>query len=330
MLQTLKQSVIDWLLDADPAIRWQVIRDLLDAPAHEVIAERARVASAGWGADILAQQAEDGSWGGGAFNGELDSTMHVLTLLREFGLDPTSDAARSAIQRVRDGVYWQGWDWEGEWQGFDYQGNPFFDGEMEPCINAQTATSGLYFGQHSERILAWLLKDQLEDGGWNCEAERGATVGSFNTTICVLEALLAYEQSGDKRPEIPAARKRGEEYLLERCLFRRKSTGEVIRDRSHDGGESFADFTFPTLWHYDVLRALEHFRRAGVSRDPRLADAIALVRSKGDKSGRWTLDYCLSGRMALDLGERTGEPSRWITLRALRVLRWYAGANGQL
>lgn len=316
-------SVITWLLDSDPALRWQVKRDLLDAPAAEVAAERARVAREGWGAQLLAMQDENGAWGGGAFNGELDSTMHVLTLLRHLGLDPASEVAQQAIAKVRAGVHWQGWDWEGQWRGMDFQGNPFFDGEFEPCINAQTATNGLYFGERSERILTWLLKDQLEDGGWNCEAERGSTRGSFNTTICVLEALWAYEQAGDNRPEIKTARRRGEAYLLDRHLFKRKSTGEVIRDTSHDGGHLFTDFTFPALWHYDVLRGLEYFCSTGALRDPRLADAIDLLRSKRDASGRWNLDFFLSGRMALDFGERMGEPSRWNTLRALRVLRWY-------
>src|SRR5215831_13841022 len=178
-----------WLLDSDPSIRWQVMRDLTHAPAEEVAAERARVATEGWGARLLALQRADGSWAGAAWNRGWDSTMHVLTLLREMGLDPESDAARRAVGRVRDHVVWQGW---GP-QGGD---NPFFVGEVEPCINGQVAASGAYFGQEVKRIVDRLLGEQLSDGGWNCEAENGSTRSSFNTTICVLEALLECELAG--------------------------------------------------------------------------------------------------------------------------------------
>src|SRR5260221_9185835 len=198
--QPLPQSnplVILWLLDgSDPSIRWQVLRDLIGAPAEEVAAERARVATEGAGARLLALQGADGSWAGAAWNHGWDSTMHVLTLLRELGLDPASDAARRACGRVRDQVRWQGWDWDGAWRGADFAGNPFFAGEVEPCINGQVGASGAYFGQDIGRILDRLLGEQMPDGGWNCEAENGSTRASFNTTICVLEALLEYALAG--------------------------------------------------------------------------------------------------------------------------------------
>jgi hypothetical protein len=316
-------SVMEWLLDSDPAIRWQVLRDLIDAPADEVAAERARVATEGWGAQLLALQAPDGSWAGAAWNHGWDSTMHVLTLLREVGLDPASDEARRAVVRVRDHVRWRGWDLDGEWHGEDFAGAPYFAGEVEPCINGQVAASGAYFGQDVQRIVDRLLKEQLPDGGWNCEAENGSTRSSFNTTICVLEALLEYELAGGSSAAVTEARLRGQEYLLERRLFHRRSTGEVI-ERDRKGDTAWTRFAFPTWWHYDVLRGLNYLRSADVTPDERVAEAIDLVESKRDADGRWPLETHYPGAMALEMGESEGQPSRWNTLRALRVLDWYA------
>lgn len=317
-------SIIAWLLDSDPAIRWQVLRDLTEAPAEQVAAERARVASEGWGAQLLALQQADGSWGGTAFTQGLDSTMHVLSLLRLLGLDPDCAEAIHAIGKVREHVTWRGWDWAGAWRGKDFPGNPFFAGETEPCINGQVGAAGAYFGQDIGRIVARLLAEQLSDGGWNCEAENGATRGSFNTTICVLEALLAHERASGGSPAVKATRLRGQEYLLERRLLRRKSTGEVI---AHDrkGNADWTRFAFPTWWHYDVLRGLEYLRDAGVSPDDRVAEAIDLVVSKRDSDGRWRIETRHPGMMPVEIEMDVGQPSRWITLRALRVLEWYSG-----
>ena len=322
-----ENSVIAWLLDSDPSIRWQVMRDLTGAPAEEVAAERAKVATEGWGARLLDLQRTDGSWAGAAWNRGWDSTMHVLILLREMGLDPASDQARRAIGLVRDHVTWRGWDWDGNWRGLDYEGNTFFAGEVEPCINGQVGAAGAYFGQDIERIIDRLLAEQLPDGGWNCEAENGSTRSSFNTTICVLEALLEDELSFGSRAEVTEARLRGQEYLLERRLFRRRSTGEVIEyDRKDNRGSGssqpvWTSFAFPTWWHYDVLRGLEYLRRASVTPDERVAEAIDLVESKRGADGRWLLDVRYPGEMPVDMDE--GRPSRWNTLRALRVLDWY-------
>jgi hypothetical protein len=315
--------VIQWLLDSDPAIRWQVLRDLLGAPAEQVAAERTKVATEGWGARLLALQGADGAWAGAAFNRGWDSTMHVLSLLRELGLDPANDAARRAVGRVREGVRWRGWDWDGTWRGPDFEGTPFFVGEVEPCINGQVGASGAYFGQDVERIIDRLLGEQLPDGGWNCEAENGSTRSSFNTTICVLEALLEYELAGSSRPAVTEARLRGQEYLLERRLFHRRSTGEVI-ERDRKGGADWTRFAFPNWWHYDVLRGLDYLRRAAAPPDERVSDAITLVESKRDRDGRWRLDQQYPGTLPVDLNEAEGQPSRWITLRALRVLGWYS------
>jgi len=313
-------TVVDWLLDSDPSIRWQVMRDLTDAPAEEVAAERARVATVGAGAGLLALQAADGRWGGAAWNRGWDSTMHSLWLLRHLGLDPASAEARRAVGLVRDHVTWQG-------SGPpECDRNPFFAGEVEPCINGQVATAGAYFGQDVRGIVHRLLGEQLSDGGWNCEAPNRSTRSSFNTTICVLEALLEHERAGGGTPEVTAARLRGQEYLLERRLFRRRSTGEVIgRDRKGDA--AWTRFAFPTWWHYDVLRGLEYLRNASVTPDERVAEAIELVASKRDGDGRWPLETRYPGVMPVEIDDGEGRPSRWNTLRALRVLRWYERAD---
>ena len=314
--QVPHDAVLNWLLDSDPAIRWQALRDLTDASAQEVAAERGRVATTGWGARLLALQASDGRWGGAAWNRGWDSTMHVLMLLRDFGLDPAGAPAQHALSLVRDQVTWRGC---GPPECDD---NPFFAGELEPCINGQVGAAGAYFGQDVSGIISRLLTEQLADGGWNCEAPHNSNRASFNTTICVLEALLAHEQSAGPDPAVTEARQRGQAFLLERQLFKRRSTGEIIRDRK--GGADWTQFAFPTWWHYDVLRALDYLRAAGVSPDKRLVDAIQLLLGKRDETGRWPLDVRYPGTMPVEIDGAVGEPSRWITLRALRVLKWFS------
>ena len=303
-----------WLLDTDPAIRWQVMRDLAGSPADVVAAERARVATDGWGAGLLAARDPDGQWMGGAcFPGRGDppeegsqpwtATLPVMMELYDFGLDPATDAAREMISLVAEHCRWE------------YDDEPFFAGEVEPCINGRTVTLGAYFGADVEGIVTRLLADQLDDGGWNCWTEVGATVSSFNSTICVLEGLLEYEQATGGSDELSTARRRGEEYLLERSLFRRKSTGQV-------GVDDWLMFSFPTRWRYDVLRGLEYFRKADV-RDLRLGEAIELVRSKRQGDGTWLLENTHRGAVHIELEDGDGRPSRWNTLRASRVLRWW-------
>jgi hypothetical protein len=311
------QSVIGWLLDSEPAIRWQVLRDLTDAPAEVVAAERARVTTAGTGAKLLALQATDGCWGGAAWNRGWTSTMHVLMLLRDLGLDPASAQAQHAVGLVQNNVTWKGCGPP------ECDANPFFAGELEPCINGQVGAVGAYFGQDVRGIVGRLLAEQLPDGGWNCEALNGSTRSSFNTTICVLEALLEHELSVGHSAKVTAARLRGQEYLLERRLFRRLSTGAVI-EHDRKGNATWTSFAFPTWWHYDVLRGLEYLRHADVTPDARVAEAIDLVVAKRDSDGRWPLEICYPGEMPVELDAGAGLPSRWNTLRALRVLKWYA------
>jgi hypothetical protein len=309
-------TVLDWLLDADPAIRWQVLRDLVHAPAEAVAAERARVATEGWGARLLAVQGEDGQWAGGAcFPAEgwrrdedpgqpWTATLPTLQLLHDFGVDPCADRVRRAVARVRDRCRWE------------HAGEPFFSGEVEPCINGRTVTLGTYFGHDVDGVVARLLGEQLEDGGWNCEAENGSVRSSFATTINVLEGLLAHERATGGSAESAAARRRGEEYLLERKLYRRKSTGEAVNP-------AWLQFSFPTRWRYDILRALEYFRSVGGVPDSRMGEAIDVLRSKRQPAGAWLLENTHPGRVHFALEDGDGRPSRWNTLRALRVLGWH-------
>ena len=306
--------MLDWLLDSDPAICWQVLRDLADAPAEVAAAARARVANEGWGARLLALQGKDGQWSGGALfpNGKWDrnepqpwtATANTLVLLQDFGVNPRDDKVRQAVAKVREHCRWE------------HASQPFFSGEVEPCINGMVVALGAYFEQGVQDVIARLLGEQLEDGGWNCEAENGSVRSSFHTTIRVLEGLMAHERATRGSVKSIAARRRAEEYLLERKLFRRKSTGAVV-------DPAWLRFSFPTRWHYDVLRGLEYFRMAGDMPDSRMDEAIDLLRSKQQPDGTWLLENTHPGAVHFALEDGDGRPSRWNTLRALRVLRWY-------
>lgn len=319
-------DVLVWLLDSDPAIRWQVMRDLTDVPEEEVAVERSRIGDDGWGARLLALQGVDGQWQTehpeqwwqslpperkGTLFPEWASTTWSLSLLRQFGLDPKDARARRAVRLIREHCCWE------------HDGEPYFAGEVEPCINGRAVANGAYFGEDVAAIVDRLLGEQMRDGGWNCEQENGSVRGSFHTTIEVLEGLLMFEQVTG-RADVRAARLRGQEYLLERKLFRRLTTGEPIRDRKNASGETFDRLAFPPYWHYDVLRGLDYFRAADAVPDERMKEAIELVESKRDANGRWPLEHQHPGQMHFPIDEGVGRPSRWNTLRALRVLRWYA------
>jgi hypothetical protein len=296
-----------WLLDSDPSIRWQVMRDLGGEANDAVAAERSRIASEGWGAKLLDRQRPDGKWGDGTSEPQWASTLHTLLLLRVMGLDLGSARTRAMVRVVRDRVTW----------GPEFGDSPFFDGEVEPCINGGTLALGSYFGESSDRLVDRLLGEQLKDGGWNCEAERGSVRSSFHTTICVLEGLLEYEKAKGANAAVTNARARAHEYLLERRMFRRLSTGKVI-------DPSWTRFCFPTTWHYDVLRGLDYLRGAGVECDERVAEAIGLVLKRQQQNGRWPLHKPHADPIHLDMEGGQGKPSRWNTLRALRVLSWWS------
>jgi hypothetical protein len=301
-----KKSVIEWLLDADPAIRWQVMRDLTDEPDDCVAAERSRIASEGWGAQVLGLQSSEGNWGGDADARNWLCTSYTLLLMKDLGLDPSSEEARRSIGLVRDHITWPR----------QMGGRPYFDGETETCVNGWILGVGAYFGEASDRLVDRLLGEQLEDGGWNCDAPLSRR-SSFHSTICVMEGLLEYEKAKGETAAVTEARVRAQEYLLERRMLRSLSSGEVI-------DPNWTRFSFPTTWHYDLLRGLDYLRSAGVEPDERVTEAVGLVAKKQDQNGKWLLENSHPDRVHFDMEGVEGDPSRWNTLRALRVLDWYS------
>jgi hypothetical protein len=305
---------LKWLLDSDPAIRWQVMRDITGEPPEAVAAERSRVAIEGWGAKLLSLQSRAGNWGGPEDRGGLLVTLNSLVVLMDFGLDPDSKPARRMIDRVDKLVF--------KW----HDDRPFFHGETEPCINGRILALGAYFGRPNQKLAARLLSQQLEDGGWNCEAVEPSAKrppskrSSFHTTICVVEGLLAYEQACHPSKAIANARKRAENYLLERGMFRSLRSGEVVDQR-------WLRFSYPTFWHYDALRGLDYLRDAGVSPDSRIKEAIEVVLTRRHQNGRWPLNLLHRERIPVEIETEIGRASRWNTLRALRVLRWGGGRD---
>ncbi len=319
------EKVINWLLDSDPSIRWQVMRDLQGAPDSEWAPERAKVETEGWGAQLLGLQDEDGSWAGGAhfpsdFTWGSDepgqpwtSTSHSLAQLRLFGLVPDTDRVTRMVELIGDNVRWE------------YDNEPYWEGEVEPCINGALVANGTYFGVDMAAVVERLVGERLEDGGWNCEAENGSVRSSFDTTINVLEGLLEYEKMTGGTPASKQARRSGEEYLLKRSLFRRLSTGEPADER-------YLWLINPSRFRYHVLRGLEYFRSSslltGAPPDRRLGEAIEYLRSRQTADLTWPLDRTPTGRTWFEVDDGEGQPSRWITLGALRVLDWWYPSQG--
>ncbi|WP_133545187.1 hypothetical protein [Microbacterium sp. BK668] len=309
-------DVTEYLKQGDPAIRWQVMQDLEAAPAADVAAERARVAAEGWGATLLGLQADDGYWDGGAYRppwtesyanffDTWSATHFSLQTLMDLGADPADPRVREALDRVERNVRW------------DYNDELYFQGEVEPCINGVALSIGAYFGRDASRICQTLVDTQLGDGGWNCWVDDGQGVGSFHSTICALEGLRDWESATGGTESSREARRRGEEYLLDRRLMRRATTGEIADPR-------FTLLSFPTRWYYDILRGADYFRIARPQRDERCAEAVDLIRSKALPMGMWKIENEHQGASHLAFeDEAEGFPSRWVTLRALRVLRWW-------
>ena len=307
----LSQEAVDWLLDSDPALEWQVRKELLCEPAKEYEDVRRHVPDEGWGKQVLDSQMSDGSWNGVVWKQGLNSTYHALTLLHLLGIDPQDSKALTAVKKVRDNVCWT--------EDVRFACNSYFEGETEACINGAVATAGIYFRQDVSVVIRKLLKDQKIDGGWNCDDD--SQVSSFNSTIAVREALLAYAKNNAEDQNVRAARERGEEYLLSRNLFKRLSGETIPFDKWYRplDGPAFTSLGFPTWWHYDILRGLDYFRRAGRS-DPRQREAIQILREKQQPDGRWLTDVVYDGEKLIDFGEVVGKPSKWITFKALLVL----------
>jgi hypothetical protein len=296
---------LKWLLDSDAAIRWQVMRDLTGEAPDAIAAERSRVATEGWGAQLLALQTPAGKWNGPQWD---LVTLYSLVVLKDLGLDPASKQARKMIHRVEQRLVFK-----------PLNNRPYLHGETEPCINGRILGIGAYFKEPNDALASQLLGEQLEDGGWNCEAPKSKR-SSFHTTICVLEGLLEYERAGRKSAAVTKARKRAENYLLERRMFRSLGTGEIIDKR-------WLRFSFPPFWHYDVLRGLDYLRNAGIKPDSRVSDAIEIVIKRRHQNGRWPLNLLHPEYIPLEMETSVGSASRWNTLRALRVLRWYGNST---
>ncbi len=320
----ISPTLRDWLLDSDPPLRWQVERDLLGAPDDQWQATRARVTTEGFGAALLAEQDPDGQWAGGSFfpAGFFDSdepnqpgqpwiaTTWVLRDLREWGAD--ASALGDTAARLDANSRW------------DYDDLPYWGGEIDVCINSYTLAAGAWLGADVSALVAWFPGHQLADVGWNCEAEEGnSTRSSFHSTLNALRGMLAYEQlTGDAA--LREARRRGEEYLLERRLLYRASTGEPV-------GPFVGRFVYPNRHRYSALFALDYFRAAALhdaaSPDPRLADAIDLVRQARQPDGRWLQTTPLAGRTWFDVDVPEGEASKWLTLMGTRVLDGWDAAR---
>ena len=311
-------NVTAWLLDGDPAIRWQVLRDVVGAAAGSVERERQKVASAGWGARLLARQDPEGTWAGGQssdgglYHPKWISTTYTMLLLRDLGMPAVNRHARRACPLLLD----QGLQRDG---GINYG----WRGRSETCITGMVLSILCHFEHDDDRLdtlARHLLEQQMPDGGWNCRRDLGATHSSVHTTISVLEGLRLYELHRRRRVvAVRAAQARGREFLLVHRLFRSHRTGAIIKP-------IFVQFSFPPRWHYDILRALDYFQAARAPCDRRLGDAIDIVRSTRREDGRWTLHNRYKGKTYFEL-ERLGAPSRWNTLRALRVLKWWEGGT---
>jgi hypothetical protein len=311
------EGTVRWLLQGDPAIRWQTLRDLVGASADSVTRERQKVSREGWGARLLAIQDPAGTWAGGRsadgglYSPKWISTTYTMLLLRDFGLPSANRKAKKACRILltkglqRDGGINYGW-----------------RGQSETCITGMILSILSCFeldDARLDRVAEHLLEQQMSDGGWNCKRPRGATHSSVHTTLSALEGLDRYERHrGRKKKAVREAQHRGREFLLVHRLFRSHRTGKVIKP-------VFLRFAFPPRWHYDLLRALDYFQGVRAPRDPRLAEAIGIVRKSRLPDGRWPLQHSYSGKTYFQL-ERLGAPSRWNTLRALRVLKWWEGA----
>jgi len=322
-LRSRDDRAIHWLLGGDPAIRWQTLRDLVGAADGAIQRERKKVARDGWGARLLAKQDPQGTWAarqsgsgtmsdGGLYTPKWISTTYTMLLLRDFGLAAHNRQARTACRLLLD----KGLQRDG---GINYGIWGKWTGRGETCITGMVLSILSYFEYDDARldmIADNLLEMQMPDGGWNCRRPYGATHSSVHTTISALEGLRFYEvHRGRKTRAVQAAQRRGREFLLVHRLFRSHRTGKIIKP-------VFIRFAFPPRWHYDILRALDYFQAVDAPRDPRLADAIDIVHGSRLENGRWALQQSFRGKTYFEI-ERLGTPSRWNTLRALRVLKWW-------
>lgn len=306
----MTDKIIAWLLEGDPSIRWQVGRDLLNQPQVKFEAERKKVTKEGWGLRLLNLQDSDGYWGGGIYGPKYISTTYTMLTLRLLGLPSNNSQAKRACKLFLD----EGFFTDGGINFFSYAWK-----YSETCVTSMILALLAYFRYPDERIhnvAEYVINQQMQDGGWNCQAPKGATHSSFHTTISALEGLYEYEcLFPEKKKHISKIRARGHVFLFAHRLYKSHRTGEVFDSK-------MTTMPFPPRWRYDFLRALDYFRACDAPRDQRLSDAIELLQKKQGKDGRWNLNTGLSGRKFFDM-EKAGQPSRWNTLRAMRVLNWW-------
>ncbi len=303
----MSTDISAWLLEGDPAIRWQTMRDVFDAPAPETERERERVAKEGWGRRLLDLQDPEGTWANAVYSPKWISTTYTLLLLRHLGLAPGNPAALRGCERL--------WDRPGVEDGIVL---PLSTSARDTCVAGMFVALAVYFGYENPQIdgmIDWTVGQQMSDGGWNCRVLRsGAVHGSYHTSITVLEMLAELQANGYEDPRLEEAAVRGREFFLAHHLYKSHRTGEV----SH---RAYTMFSFPPRWHYDVLRGLDYFQSVAAPWDERAHDAVELLRSKQRRDGRWPVQNKHAGRVWFDM-ETGRNPSRWNTLRALRVLRW--------
>ncbi|MGI5499389.1 squalene cyclase [Lentzea sp. CA-135723] len=305
------RELTGWLLGSDPALRWQVERDLVLAPEGVWRATRALVGVEGFGARLLALQGEDGMWAGGAFfpagfdgvgvGQPWTATTWSLTSLREWGVE--ASRLEGTVGLLAANARWE------------YEGRAYWEGEVDCCINSWTLANGVWLGAPVDGIAQWFVDHQLGDGGWNCEWVEGSVRSSFHSTLNSLKGLWAYEVATGGTDAVKGARERGEEYLLERGLIRRLSTGEVV-------GDFVGEFRSPFRWGYSVLNALDYFRGVG-RKDPRMEKAVSVVRAARQDDGTWLQFGRHPGEVWFEVDVEAGEPSKWLTFFALRVLGWW-------
>ena len=312
MLDLERSDLVEWLLAGDPAIRWQTLRDLLDAPEREWRAEQQRTVVAGWGAQLLALQEPDGGWGGGIYSPKWTSATYTLLTLHSIGIPSECEAARRGARLVLEKLLGATCD-----AAFRQK-----LANCDRCIVGMVLQLAVYFGVDDERVEAIvdnLLSEMMPDGGWNCRRHSRPRPhhSSFHTTFNVLDGLREYveRRHGARRDDVLAAERSALALLLEHRLFKSDKTGQVIH-------KNFTMLSFPYRWHYDLLRGLDYFARAGAPPDSRAQDAIDVLRERRRKDGRWPVQHTYSGKVFFNM-EPIGGPSRWNTLRALRVLRWW-------
>jgi len=299
---------IEWLLRGDVSVQYQVYRDLLDSERPQL---REKIAGEGWGSRFLAARNSNGHWGLRFYQPKWISTHYTLLDLRCLDISPTIESVKETLAMIFQ-----------KEKGTDGGIGPF--GAMKKCdvcVNGMVLNYASYFGVSENdlrSIIDFLLSQHMPDGGFNCFSNGpGAVHSSLHTTISVLEGFLEYIRNGYRYrlSQLPAVERAAREFILQHRLFKSDKTGDVI-------SKGMTMLSYPSRWKYDILRALDYFRLAGVRYDPRMDDALSILNKKQKTNGCWPLQARHPGQTHFEM-EKAGEPSRWNTLRAMRVLKHF-------